>query len=78
MFEAQKKSIIVLSIIERIDNMEYFNQEEQEYNRFKIKLSSKVNEVQKEYNELSDKNKCRIDDDFRRFLWANIVFRKRF
>lgn len=58
--------------------MKYINQEEQEYNRFKIKLTSKANEVQKEYNELSDKNKRRIDADIRRFLWTNIVFRKLF
>lgn len=77
-FEEQKKFIIVLSITEKGDNMKYFNQEEQEYNRFKIKLASKANEVQKEYNELSDKNKRRIDADIRRFLWTNIVFRKRF
>ena len=58
--------------------MKYFKQEEQEYNRFKIKLASKAEEVQKDYNELSDKNKRRIDTDIRRFLWVNIVFRKLF
>ena len=37
--------------------MDYMNQNEQEYIRFMIKLGNKANEIEKEYNKLSDKNK---------------------
>lgn len=40
--------------------MNYLNQEEQEYRRFILKCENKANEITKEYNKLSDKNRYRF------------------
>lgn len=57
--------------------MDYMNQDEQEYIRFMVELGNKANEIKKEYNKLSDKNKYRICLFLEQVLWTSIVLNTR-
>ena len=56
--------------------MENLDYDEQEYKRFMVELSSKVTEITKEYNKLSDKNKYRLYLFLEQILWTSIALRK--
>lgn len=56
--------------------MENFDYDAQEYIRFIVELSSKANEIAKEYNKLTDKNKLRICLFLEQVLWADIMLDK--
>lgn len=56
--------------------MNYLNQEEQEYRRFILKCENKANEITKEYNKLSDKNRYRFCMFLQKMIWTIIVSSK--
>lgn len=45
------------------------NKDQKEYTEFWNEVLTKVIEVRKKYDKLSDKNKIRADKDARRMLW---------
>lgn len=53
--------------------MDYMNQDEQEYIRFMAELGNKANEIKKEYNKLSDKNKYRFQVFVEEMMRINTV-----
>lgn len=53
--------------------MDYMNQDEQEYIRFMAELGNKANEINKEYNKLSDKNKYRFQVFVEEMMRINTV-----
>lgn len=53
--------------------MDYMSQEEKEYIRFVLELNNKVNEIKKEYNKLSDKNKYRFQILVEEMMKMNIM-----
>lgn len=58
--------------------MDFMNQEEKnEYLRFISELINKANKITKEYNKLSDNNKCRICLFLKQTVWAGIMLCKR-
>lgn len=75
MFYLQVRLIILLSRRKKEGNMENLEYDEQEYIRFMIKLSNKANEIAKEYNKLSDKNKYRFQVFLEEMVKVNIMIR---
>ena len=53
----------------------WLKQEEQEYIRFILKLADNTNEIKKEYNKLSDKNKYQVQLFFEEIIYKSSLFR---
>ena len=54
--------------------MKSIQEEQYEYDKFVIKLAHKVQEIQKDFNNLSDENKNRLENEvMRAFMLKGIV-----
>ena len=69
--------IIDLLIVEGGKNMNYLNQEEQEFGMFILECEKKAIEIKKKYNKLSDKNKYRFYLWLEQKIWISIVLGRR-
>lgn len=58
-------------------NMNYLNQEEQEFRGFILECEKKAIEITKEYNKLSDNNKYRFFSWLEQKILISIVLGKR-
>ena len=57
-------------------NMNYLNQEEQEFRRFILECEKKAIEITKEYNKLSNNNKCRFCSWLEQKILISLVLRR--
>ena len=56
--------------------MNYLNQEEQEFRRFILECEKKAIEITKEYNKLSNNNKCRFCSWLEQKILISLVLRR--
>lgn len=64
-------------MVEGGKNMNYLNQEEQEFRGFILECEKKAIEITKEYNKLSDNNKYRFFSWLEQKILISIVLGKR-
>ena len=50
--------------------MKSIQEEQYEYGKFMLELAQKSQEIQQDYNKLSDENKCRVKNELERILSA--------
>ena len=56
--------------------MNYSKKDWQEYIRFMLEVGNKVNEIRRNYNQLSDINKYRLKRDVEELLWLIYIFKR--
>lgn len=70
---AFRKHLLVLSM-KGVATMKSIQEEKYEYDKFVIELSHKIQEIQKDFNNLSDENRNRLENDvMRAFMLKGIV-----
>ena len=50
--------------------MKSIQEEQYEYGKFMLELAQKSQEIQQDYNKLSDENKCRVKNELEKILAA--------
>ena len=65
---------LLVSSVKGVATMQSIQEERYEYDKFVIGLAHKVQEIQQDYNKLSDENKIRFENDvMRAFMLKGMV-----
>ncbi len=59
---------LFVSSVEGVTAMKSIQEEQYEYDKFMLELAHKAQEVQQDYNKLSDENKCRVKNELEKTL----------
>lgn len=65
---------LLVSSVKGVVTMKSIQEEKYDYDKFVIRLAHKLQEIQQDFNNLSDKNKNRLENDvMRTFMLKGIV-----